>query len=228
MAAKVESTSAYKGIGLVKLMGRQSGFITMQASMASGMGSFLGPASYLPERPEHLQSTPHIHPAVTLSQTQTLSCGLRDNKLHKRACMPCQDVYLSGRVAFHRNLKSDIGTGVVDVCLIPEVPFALKGSKGLFAYVEKVLEERGHCVMCIAEGAGQVSASSTLLGLWSIFQLPAQSVLLRQDRQRGHVAADARSARYHKSCQVSQVSPGHKTVHRLEHGAGHPGSGKPP
>ena len=39
MAAKVESTSAYKGIGLVKLMGRQSGFITMQASMASGMDS---------------------------------------------------------------------------------------------------------------------------------------------------------------------------------------------
>lgn len=37
MAAKVEATSAYKGIGLVKLMGRQSGFIAMQASMASGM-----------------------------------------------------------------------------------------------------------------------------------------------------------------------------------------------
>ena len=36
MAAKVEATSAFKGIGLVKLMGRQSGFITMQASMASG------------------------------------------------------------------------------------------------------------------------------------------------------------------------------------------------
>ena len=36
MAAKVEATSAYKGIGLVKLMGRQSGFIAMQASMASG------------------------------------------------------------------------------------------------------------------------------------------------------------------------------------------------
>jgi 6-phosphofructokinase 1 len=46
---------------------------------------------------------------------------------------------------------------VVDACLIPEVPFALKGTKGLFAYIEKVLEERGHCVMCIAEGAGQVS-----------------------------------------------------------------------
>ena len=46
------------------------------------------------------------------------------------------------------------------MCLIPEVPFALKGSKGLFAYVEKVLEEKGHCVMCIAEGAGQVSVTS--------------------------------------------------------------------
>ena len=52
--------------------------------------------------------------------------------------------------------------GCVDVCLIPEVPFALKGTKGLFAYVEKVLEERGHCVMCVAEGAGQVSVRSML------------------------------------------------------------------
>lgn len=32
MAAKVEATSAYRGIGLVKLMGRQSGFIAMQVS----------------------------------------------------------------------------------------------------------------------------------------------------------------------------------------------------
>lgn len=36
MAAKVEARSTRRGIGLVKLMGRSSGFITMQASMASG------------------------------------------------------------------------------------------------------------------------------------------------------------------------------------------------
>ena len=36
LAAKVEASSARFGIGLVKLMGRQSGFIAMQASMASG------------------------------------------------------------------------------------------------------------------------------------------------------------------------------------------------
>lgn len=36
LAAKVESSSAYHGIGVVKLMGRSSGFIAMQASLASG------------------------------------------------------------------------------------------------------------------------------------------------------------------------------------------------
>ena len=36
MAAKTEARSARRGIGLVKLMGRSSGFIAMQASMASG------------------------------------------------------------------------------------------------------------------------------------------------------------------------------------------------
>ncbi|KAL4423922.1 hypothetical protein ABPG75_001223 [Micractinium tetrahymenae] len=80
LAAKVEASSAYRGIGLVKLMGRQSGFIAMQASMASG---------------------------------------------------------------------------VVDICLIPEVPFKLAGENGMLAYLEKVLTEKGHAVVCVAEGAGQ-------------------------------------------------------------------------
>lgn len=44
LAAKVEATSGYKGLGVVKLMGRSSGFIAMQASMASGEGEVaLGP-----------------------------------------------------------------------------------------------------------------------------------------------------------------------------------------
>jgi len=32
----LQATSAYRGIGVVKLMGRQSGFIAMHASLASG------------------------------------------------------------------------------------------------------------------------------------------------------------------------------------------------
>ncbi|EFJ49706.1 phosphofructokinase family protein [Volvox carteri f. nagariensis] len=80
LAAKVEASSARKGIGLVKLMGRQSGFIAMQASMASG---------------------------------------------------------------------------VVDACLIPELNFKLNGDQGLLRYLEGVIKNKGHCVVCVAEGAGQ-------------------------------------------------------------------------
>ena len=40
-------------------------------------------------------------------------------------------------------------------CLIPEVLFQLHGEKGMFAYLEKVLSEKGHAVVCVAEGAGQ-------------------------------------------------------------------------
>lgn len=77
LAGYVEAASARSGLGLIKLMGRQSGYIAMQASMASG---------------------------------------------------------------------------VVDVCLIPEVRFELPA---LTAYVRQVIKRKGHCVVCIAEGAGQ-------------------------------------------------------------------------
>ena len=44
LAAKVEARSGYKGLGLVKLMGRHSGFIAMQASMASGAWLVVSPS----------------------------------------------------------------------------------------------------------------------------------------------------------------------------------------
>ncbi|KAG2435483.1 hypothetical protein HYH02_011778 [Chlamydomonas schloesseri] len=77
LAAKVEAGSARNGLGVVKLMGRQSGFIAMQAAMASG---------------------------------------------------------------------------VADVCLIPEIPFRMDK---LCEHVATIFEKQGHCVVCVAEGAGQ-------------------------------------------------------------------------
>ena len=47
MAAKTEARSARRGIGLVKLMGRSSGFIAMQASMASGADLSLSIGEYV-------------------------------------------------------------------------------------------------------------------------------------------------------------------------------------
>jgi 6-phosphofructokinase 1 len=79
-AAQVEAKSTANGIGLVKLMGRHSGFIACYAALAR-----------------------------------------------------------SG----------------ADVVLIPEVPFSLDGEQGLLAHLRRRVEERGHAVVVVAEGAGQ-------------------------------------------------------------------------
>lgn len=79
-AAAIEAKSGYRGVGVVKLMGRQSGFIAMYASIASGE---------------------------------------------------------------------------VDLCLIPEVKFAVDGPNGVLAHVDYLLETQGHAIICLAEGAGQ-------------------------------------------------------------------------
>lgn len=50
----------------------------------------------------------------------------------------------------------------VDCCLIPESPFYLEGSGGLFEFIDKRLKENGHMVIVIAEGAGQELLSESL------------------------------------------------------------------
>jgi len=79
-AAGVEARGAARGIGLVKLMGRHSGFVACHAALA------------------------------------------------------CTDV---------------------DLVLIPEVASSLEGPRGVLAYLEKVLDRRGHAVVIVAEGAAQ-------------------------------------------------------------------------
>jgi 6-phosphofructokinase 1 len=79
-AAHVEATGAPNGVGLVKLMGRHSGFIACYSSLAMSDANFV---------------------------------------------------------------------------LIPEVPFKLEGDHGLLAVLRRRLEQRGHAVIVVAEGAGQ-------------------------------------------------------------------------
>ena len=78
--AHVEAKGALNGIGLVKLMGREAGFITAAATLASGDAN---------------------------------------------------------------------------VALIPEVPFELRGRRGLLPALERRLLAREHAVVVVAEGAGQ-------------------------------------------------------------------------
>jgi len=79
-AAHCEAKSAWNGVGLVRLMGRHSGFIAAHASIA---------------------------------------------------------------------------TGVVNFCLIPEVPFMLEGERGFLKSLENRLKRKRHAVVVVAEGAGQ-------------------------------------------------------------------------
>lgn len=43
----------------------------------------------------------------------------------------------------------------VNVVLVPEVEFDLEGENGLFQFIEKRLNSKHHCVIVVAEGAGQ-------------------------------------------------------------------------
>ena len=79
-AAHVEAVGAHNGVGLVRLMGRHSGFITASATLAS-----------------------------------------RE----------------------------------VNLALVPELPFDLEGKKGILECIRQRLRGRGHCVVVVAEGAGQ-------------------------------------------------------------------------
>ncbi len=57
----------------------------------------------------------------------------------------------SGFIAAH----TAMAINDVNYVLIPEVPFDLEGENGLFANLERRLEQRNHAVILVAEGAGQ-------------------------------------------------------------------------
>ncbi len=56
----------------------------------------------------------------------------------------------SGYIAAHATMS----TGVVNLCLIPEVRFKLKGKNGIIPYIHKHLQNNGYAVIVVAEGAG--------------------------------------------------------------------------
>jgi 6-phosphofructokinase 1 len=60
-----------------------------------------------------------------------------------------------GRDSGYIAANSTLATGVVNFCLVPEQKFYLEGRNGLFQLLEERLNERGHAVIVIAEGAGQ-------------------------------------------------------------------------
>jgi len=64
-------------------------------------------------------------------------------------------VKLMGRNAGFIAGGATVASQDVNFCLIPEVPFALDGPRGLLAALERRVLRRAHAVIVVAEGAGQ-------------------------------------------------------------------------
>ena len=64
-------------------------------------------------------------------------------------------VKVMGRMSGYIAANAALALNEVNFCLIPEVPFGLEGSFGLFALTEQRLRQRDHAVIIVAEGAGQ-------------------------------------------------------------------------
>ncbi len=64
-------------------------------------------------------------------------------------------VKLMGRHAGFIAAAATVASSDVNICLVPEVPFALEGPGGLLAAIVERLRTRRHAVIVVAEGAGQ-------------------------------------------------------------------------
>lgn len=64
-------------------------------------------------------------------------------------------IKLMGRDSGFIAASATLANSVVDICLIPEVDFEMDGEDGLKKAVVRCLEKNRHCVIVVAEGAGQ-------------------------------------------------------------------------
>ncbi|MEJ2664216.1 MAG: ATP-dependent 6-phosphofructokinase [Spirochaetia bacterium] len=64
-------------------------------------------------------------------------------------------VKVMGRYSGFIAANAALALNEVNFVLIPEVPFELHGKRGLLAHLKQRLDEKGHAVIIMAEGAGQ-------------------------------------------------------------------------
>ena len=93
-------------------------------------------------------SLPRFDTAVEEAQRSLLAAKVEASSTSRGVGL----VRLMGRQSGYIAMNASMASGVVDLCLIPEVPFTLPA---LTAAIERVLERQGHAVVCVAEGAGQ-------------------------------------------------------------------------
>jgi len=64
-------------------------------------------------------------------------------------------VKLMGRSAGFIAAFATLGSGDVDLCLVPEVPIELEGEHGVLPHLFERVQQKGYAVVVVAEGAGE-------------------------------------------------------------------------
>ncbi len=64
-------------------------------------------------------------------------------------------VKLMGRSSGFIAVHATMGNGDVDLVLVPEVPIVLDGKDGCLPHLWRRVQEKGHAVVVVAEGAGE-------------------------------------------------------------------------
>ncbi len=64
-------------------------------------------------------------------------------------------VKLMGRSAGFIAAHATLGSGDVDLCLVPEVPTVLEGDIGCLPHIFERVKQKGYAVIVVAEGAGE-------------------------------------------------------------------------
>lgn len=186
LAAKVEASSAYRGIGLVKLMGRHSGFIAVKVRGRQGSGargkaqlSLLAARLLSRRSPQRRRSSDvsRLLPALPLWEQAALASGLVDVVLipeagYCRMTAPCLYSWWPGARLPTRNIMDLHSRWVGEagpcpssccaaLCCALQVPFNMDK---VLNYMGRILDTRGHVVVCLAEGAGQVGTRGRAAG----------------------------------------------------------------
>jgi len=94
-------------------------------------------------------------------------------------------VKLMGRSAGFIAVHATMGSGDVDLCLVPEVPLVLDGKNGCLPHLMRTVKNKGSAVVVVAEGAGEeVLGTSAEVDASGNKKLPKIGVFMKDEIEK--------------------------------------------
>jgi 6-phosphofructokinase 1 len=94
-------------------------------------------------------------------------------------------VKLMGRSAGYVAAFATLGSGDVDLCLVPEVPIVLEGEIGCLPHLYRRVKSKGFAVVVVAEGAGEdILGTSAEVDASGNKKLPAVGEFMKKEIER--------------------------------------------